>query len=59
MGRSYHIDHCPWSPQKHGSLADPDLIASALAIQAPAWTPDQNHTCHGIGLGRQESEFIR
>lgn len=41
------------------TLADLDLVASALAAQAPAWEPGQKHGYHGISLGWYESEIIR
>ena len=41
------------------TLADPDLVAAALAKQAPAWDPGTKHGYHGISLGWYESELIR
>ena len=41
------------------TLADPDLVAAALAAQAPAWAPGTKHGYHGISLGWYESELIR
>jgi len=41
------------------TLADPDLVAAALASQAPAWMPGSKHGYHGISLGWYESELIR
>ena len=41
------------------TLANPDLVATALAKQAPAWEPGTQHGYHGITLGWYESELIR
>ncbi len=40
-------------------LADLDIVASALAAQAPAWTPGTRHGYHAISLGWYEGELIR
>jgi CubicO group peptidase (beta-lactamase class C family) len=40
-------------------LADLDVVASALAEQAPAWTPGTRHGYHAISLGWYEGELIR
>ncbi len=40
-------------------LADLDLVADALAKQAPAWVPGTRHGYHGISLGWYEGELIR
>jgi CubicO group peptidase (beta-lactamase class C family) len=41
------------------TLADPDLVAAAIAAQEPAWTPGTMHGYHGISLGWYESELLR
>lgn len=44
------------------SLADlqrPNVIADALAVQRPAWTPGDRHGYHGITLGWLEGELLR
>jgi CubicO group peptidase (beta-lactamase class C family) len=40
-------------------LADLDVVADALAAQAPAWEPGTRHGYHGISLGWYEGELIR
>lgn len=40
-------------------LADLDLVAAAIALQAPAWEPGTRHGYHGITLGWYEGELIR
>jgi CubicO group peptidase (beta-lactamase class C family) len=40
-------------------LADPDLVAAAIAKQKPAWEPGTRHGYHGISLGWYESELVR
>ncbi len=40
-------------------LADLDIVADALATQAPAWEPGTRHGYHGISLGWYEGELIR
>jgi CubicO group peptidase (beta-lactamase class C family) len=40
-------------------LADLDVVAGALADQAPAWVPGTRHGYHGISLGWYEGELIR
>lgn len=47
------------APMDLKTLADPDLVAAALAKQAPAWKPGSKHGYHGISLGWYESELIR
>ncbi len=41
------------------TLSSPDAVASAIAVQRPAWTPKEKHGYHGITLGWYESELIR
>lgn len=40
-------------------LADLDVLADALAAQAPAWQPGTRHGYHGISLGWYEGELLR
>jgi len=40
-------------------LSDPDVVASAIARQKPAWEPGTKHGYHGISLGWYESELLR
>lgn len=40
-------------------LADLDIVASAMADQAPAWTPGAKHGYHAISLGWYEGELVR
>ena len=40
-------------------LADLDIMAEALADQAPAWEPGTRHGYHAITLGWYEGELIR
>ena len=40
-------------------LADPDLVAAAMARQKPVWEPGARHGYHGISLGWYESELVR
>ncbi|GAA0815738.1 serine hydrolase domain-containing protein [Spirilliplanes yamanashiensis] len=40
-------------------LADPDLVAAALALQRPLWEPGTRHGYHAITLGWYESELLR
>lgn len=40
-------------------LADPDIVAAALAKQKPLWEPGQAHGYHGLTLGWYEGELIR
>jgi CubicO group peptidase (beta-lactamase class C family) len=46
-------------PMDLALLADPDRVATAIAKQAPAWTPGDMHGYHGLSLGWYESELIR
>jgi CubicO group peptidase (beta-lactamase class C family) len=41
------------------TLADLDLLADALAEQAPAWQPGVRHGYHGVTLGWYEGELLR
>lgn len=41
------------------ALADPDVVAAAIARQAPAWEPGTRHGYHGLSLGFYESELVR
>src|SRR3954469_21174269 len=40
-------------------LAALDVVADALAAQAPAWQPGTRHGYHGISLGWYEGELLR
>lgn len=40
-------------------LADPDLVAAAIALQDPLWPAGTRHGYHGISLGWYESELLR
>ena len=40
-------------------LADLDLLANALAEQAPAWDPGTRHGYHAVTLGWYEGELLR
>ncbi len=40
-------------------VADPDRLASILAVQAPAWEPGTRHGYHAMTLGFYESELLR
>jgi CubicO group peptidase (beta-lactamase class C family) len=40
-------------------LADPDLVAQAVAAQRPAWTPGTRHGYHAVSLGWYEGELLR
>ena len=40
-------------------LADPDVVAAAIAKQAPLWKPGEAHGYHGLTLGWYEGELIR
>jgi len=40
-------------------LADLDLLADALAEQAPAWKPGTRHGYHAMSLGWYEGELVR
>jgi CubicO group peptidase (beta-lactamase class C family) len=40
-------------------LADPDVVAEAIAAQAPAWAPGTRHGYHAVSLGWYESELLR
>jgi CubicO group peptidase (beta-lactamase class C family) len=46
-------------PLSLDDLADLDVVARALAEQAPAWSPGARHGYHGISLGWYEGELIR
>lgn len=46
-------------PLTVADLADLDVVASALAEQAPAWEPGTRHGYHGISLGWYEGELVR
>jgi CubicO group peptidase (beta-lactamase class C family) len=41
------------------TLADLDVLADALADQAPAWQPGVRHGYHGVTLGWYEGELLR
>ncbi len=40
-------------------LADPNIVAAAIAKQKPAWEPGTKQGYHGISLGWYESELLR
>jgi CubicO group peptidase (beta-lactamase class C family) len=40
-------------------LADPDLVADAIAAQPPAWAPGTRHGYHAVSLGWYEGELLR
>ena len=40
-------------------LANHDLVAAAIALQQPMWTPGTRHGYHGISLGWYEGELLR
>ena len=40
-------------------LANPEIVAAALAKQKPLWKPGQAHGYHGLTLGWYEGELIR
>lgn len=46
-------------PLSIGDLSDLDVVADALAAQAPAWRPGTRHGYHGISLGWYEGELLR
>jgi CubicO group peptidase (beta-lactamase class C family) len=46
-------------PLSVADLADLDVLAGALAEQAPAWRPGTRHGYHGISLGWYEGELLR
>jgi len=46
----------PLDPPK---LADPDVLAKALAAQKPAWAPGTRSGYHAISIGWYESELLR
>lgn len=46
-------------PLTVSDLADPDLVAAAIALQKPQWAPGTRHGYHAISLGWYESELLR
>ena len=42
-----------------GSLSDWDVMTTALAAQAPAWTPGEGHGYHGVTYGHLVGEVLR
>ncbi|MFD0855262.1 serine hydrolase domain-containing protein, partial [Actinomadura adrarensis] len=46
-------------PLELEQLSDLDVLAEALAEQAPAWTPGTQHGYHAISLGWYEGELLR
>ena len=46
-------------PLTIADLADPDVVAAAIALQRPLWTPGTRHGYHAITLGWYESELLR
>ena len=47
------------SPINRDVVADPDLLAKALAAQRPAWVPGTRQGYHNFSLGFYESELLR
>jgi len=46
-------------PLTIADLANPDLVAAALALQQPLWPQGTRHGYHAITLGWYESELLR
>jgi len=46
-------------PARIGDLGDLDLVATAMALQAPLWPPGTRHGDHAITLGWYERELLR
>ena len=46
-------------PLSVDDLQDLDVVAAALAAQAPGWEPGAHHGYHGISLGWYEGELLR
>lgn len=46
-------------PLNFEQLADPDVVAAAIAKQKPLWEPGDAHGYHGLTLGWYEGELIR
>lgn len=46
-------------PLKVADLADLDLMAAAIALQRPLWTPGTRHGYHAMTLGWYEGELLR
>jgi CubicO group peptidase (beta-lactamase class C family) len=46
-------------PLTVADLADLDVVAAAIALQRPMWTPGTRHGYHGISLGWYEGELLR
>ena len=46
-------------PLSVADLADPDVMAEAIAGQKPNWAPGTRHGYHGISLGWYEGELLR
>lgn len=46
-------------PLAVGDLADLDVVAAAIALQRPMWTPGTRHGYHAISLGWYEGELLR
>lgn len=47
------------TPLDLDTLADPDAVAAAIAVQTPEWEPGQKHGYHSFSLGFYESELLR
>jgi CubicO group peptidase (beta-lactamase class C family) len=47
------------APVNKMTLADPDRLAAALAVQRPAWEPGKRQGYHALSLGFYESELLR
>ena len=46
-------------PLTVADLADPDLVAAAIALQRPLWPPGTRHGYHFFSLGWYEGELLR
>jgi CubicO group peptidase (beta-lactamase class C family) len=46
-------------PLTVADLGDLDVVAAAIALQRPMWTPGTRHGYHGISLGWYEGELLR
>jgi CubicO group peptidase (beta-lactamase class C family) len=47
------------TPLDLDALADPDVVAAAIARQTPEWSPGEKHGYHSFSLGFYESELVR
>ena len=46
-------------PLTVADLANPDLVAAAIALQRPLWPPGTRHGYHMFSIGWYESELVR